>query len=129
MTTPPWWGGESHGILLRWLRTYDEYDVAKNVCSPILQIPVSVLSHHLVSKSVRDNSAADSDLIPVDVSRAATSWRRLDVNVGLLGVSGERKVAVVVAKHRRTMLLYEMEVEDDEDEDEELDEQEKSSLA
>lgn len=106
-------------------------DFNNSMRSLFVQIPVHVLSSCLIGMRVPEEcSVSDSGLSPVDLSKEATSTRRLDINAGLFGVSGERKVAAVVANHRRTMLLYEMEVDDDdEDEDEELDEQDRSNVS
>ncbi|KAF2364440.1 Anaphase-promoting complex subunit 4 WD40 domain [Trinorchestia longiramus] len=59
-------------------------------------------------------------LSPIDLSEEIESSDvcRLDVSGGLFAVSGGRKVAAVVAAHRRTIVLYETEVDDDDDDDE-----------
>ncbi|KAA0201291.1 hypothetical protein HAZT_HAZT004924 [Hyalella azteca] len=80
----------------------------------------------MCSTSSADTSAVlDSSFVgkisAVDLSEAieTSDVCRLDVAGGLLAVSGKRKVAAVVASHRRTIVLYETEVDDDEDDDEE----------
>lgn len=77
--------------------------------------------------SLPSNPEMGSDLpekkfscVPVDMSAElqASDVFGLEVSGGVFAVSGERKVAAVVAAHRRTVVLFEIEVDDDDEEDE-----------
>uniref|UniRef100_A0A2P2I5C2 Anaphase-promoting complex subunit 4 n=1 Tax=Hirondellea gigas TaxID=1518452 RepID=A0A2P2I5C2_9CRUS len=92
--------------------------------SLLIQVPVVLLEANVRSVGIPENcSVADANLDSVDLSKDVTrdSVCRLDVSAGLFGVSGARKLAVVVANHRRTVQLYDMEADEDDYDDDNSD--------
>jgi len=94
-----------------------DVDAAMN--SIFVQLPISALEQKLSNVTVNPPALLCESLTSVTtfIPDGFSSYQKLEVAPGVIGVSGERKVSVVLTNGNHSISLYEMDA-DEEDEDE-----------
>ena len=99
-------------------------DQLNPMSSVFIQLSVDILDRSATVANIPKGIQLSKLRLPVHgiAPGSLTAVHNLDVPACMLGVSGERKVAVVIANNNRTVVLFEMEIDEEDDDEEEEEE-------